>query len=155
MKELDVEIGMRMGADVRWSAGESDRGRLEVYDLGNDHHYSAFEVDESGAIIEDEEGRTPRMHFADLGESGVDVLIGTNNNPRLKPGESMEVNLGELTFEVEGNDSKGVTLNGEPLPMATKFSEYILWPDLQVLNPDRWEKIQAEHVESVAAEPGE
>lgn len=104
------------GAQIEYRLGGGDPGTTVICDkLGSSKDHTVAEVDERGAVTQDWDGRFRRFfNVTDYNSRGAQVLIGTNNNPFLKPGETVQFSEGGYVFTVTANAEKGVTLNGQP-----------------------------------------
>lgn len=122
----DIYKGPLFGANIAGEGGASSK--VEIDDLGNNLHFAASEVDYKGAVVKDGDGRFQRLYLSDLGNGGVEVHLGTNNNPRLGPGDKKEVAVGSLRVIVEGTSDEGVLFNGTAPPIINDATEHIRYP---------------------------
>jgi hypothetical protein len=117
------------GADVRWSGTPDEKNStVDSLDLGNNKHYMLSEVNVDGEVTVDANQRFQRLPLQDLGDNGVKVLRGVNDNPVVRPGEGITTTIGSFEVEIFGTSEKGVTLNGEVSKVATEDLEAERYP---------------------------
>ncbi|MEK7111051.1 MAG: hypothetical protein AAB856_00500 [Patescibacteria group bacterium] len=126
MSELNK--GIYFGANIIGGEGGSNNTKAVCDDLSNDFHYTLSEVNRKGAVTKDADKRFQRLTVKDYKEGGVQVLRGTNDNPFLKPGQTLQVEVGSHTLTIKGTDSRGVLLNGKNPTKATDKNERIRYP---------------------------
>lgn len=104
------------------------KGSVVCDDLGNDLHYTVAEISAGGAVTKDPEKRFNRLTVEDYKEGGIRVLRDVNDNPVLKPGQTLQVEVGSHTLTIEGTDRQGILLNGAEPTVATRQNERIRYP---------------------------
>ncbi len=116
-----------MGADI-----EAPK-EVVCDDLGNNLHYTLAEVDGNGAVVRrvvegDTMARYQRLNMSDLGSNGVEVNRGVNDNPMVKPGDSLSVQVGEYAVKIMGTKNRGVLLNGTRATKIKGELEQVRYP---------------------------
>ncbi len=119
--------GIYYGADMDGGGG-SGGTLVECDDLPNGKDYMLCEVNGEGAVVVDGERGYHRLHIRDLGEGGVQVCRGVNDNPVMRPGETLDVEVGVHTVKIRGTAKRGVLLNGEQPTKGTRENEEVRYP---------------------------
>lgn len=118
--------GLYFGANITGGEGGSST-KVVCDDLGNNLHYTLAEVDKKGAVMRNSDGRFQRLIVSDRKEDGVEAYL-VNDNEFLKPGQTLQVQVGSHKLTIEGTDSQGVLLNGASPTKATRQNERIRYP---------------------------
>ena len=115
--------GVRFGAKI--TGGED---KVVCDDLNNDFHYTLAEVSAGGAVTKNAERRFNRLTIEDRQVGGVRAYRGVNDDPILRPGQTLQVEVGSHTLTIEGTGRRGVSLNGARPTLATARNERIRYP---------------------------
>lgn len=99
---------------VYWGASvDGGGGPIVCDDLGNNRHYHLAEVDASGRITKDREGRWNQLPLENLREKGIRVLRGVNDNPVVGPGDELMVAVGGQKVSIVGSNNVEILFNGD------------------------------------------